>query len=74
MLGRRLSQALISAIALSKLLFATQSQFPFMSTSGIATTVPLTREEWRQALNDLPEVKEIDGQKKIPAFFFAHGS
>ncbi|KAG8953374.1 hypothetical protein FRC00_006367 [Tulasnella sp. 408] len=34
---------------------------------------PTTKDEWQKALSELPEVKEGDG-KKIPAFFFAHGS
>ncbi|KAG9049199.1 hypothetical protein FS837_010921 [Tulasnella sp. UAMH 9824] len=34
---------------------------------------PTTKDEWQKALSDLPEIKEGDG-KKIPAFFFAHGS
>ncbi|EKM55630.1 uncharacterized protein PHACADRAFT_256379 [Phanerochaete carnosa HHB-10118-sp] len=36
--------------------------------SGIAS-LPKTREQWRKALDDLP-----DNPEKIPAFFFGHGS
>ncbi|KAG8939740.1 hypothetical protein FRC04_005989 [Tulasnella sp. 424] len=43
-----------------------------MSTSA-SSSYPTTQDEWQKALSELPEVKEGDG-KKIPAFFFAHGS
>jgi hypothetical protein len=47
------------------------STAPASNTATTTNTRPLSRAEWRKALEDLPNPSDRGG--KIPSFFFAHG-